>query len=1330
MKLDFKRILSFVLALVMTVSALTVVNVSSVMAADGDRVFDLGSTTVRSKLTFNDSNQVQKNSTNSGYKSIYDGFGGNISDFSLYLKDNRDAKEDAIDADNDTNITNYAKQGYIVMKGGSNPDYISFATSSDSSTLTLYVSKVDSGNRGVKVTSETTGSVEVKEGTPADGNIPTKNAITKFEYTLKGQDTYKIQANSGNPAYFHCVIVNEGTGDAPTPAATWSVKTDANLQGKVELEQLTNSTSAVLRYTDADNKYSVIPSRRIILPGGEYVTDVGNNHTLDLTGSKWDYYLTENLFVPLANISISGEDAKNRVLHLECDTHKTVYSIKLSDADPATAIGMLVEGENGGYEVDTDMSAGIPLHSGDLIATMAGGTLDGEDTQTVSLSSSGANTINFAYAPYEVNPISDSTGKIELKDLKITSIARAERLLGGTVLDKTTKHFFVAANKDAVSNSIFALTDPVELGTDIDMKALVIRRPDSADSPKEGVGFTLASAGEEENVSYTLKVYCTAVADVQSGDGETSIGIQEIDPGDFSTKGDAALSQNVPIQDAGVIETPEQPIEFGNLQPGKSYAVYNPYGANQGNLRIFAMELVKVTDTSSPGDAWYAVNQNQILGNSYYNAATSNGLSRDGEFSEAIFGDDVKSIRGQKYVAISAPIVPNASGKLLLYLVINNNDSKSANVKEAGTQHAAVTLPGREDKNILPIEFTVEKGKSYTIETSSSDAICLYKAELKPDEPAKATITGSVKETGKLEAKIHSNSDQLASKSDQTASDYSDHKNTATSGSVAEKAIADAVVTITGDDLEGEQTAEVKPDGSFSFDNNGDLKDGTYTVKATTKNGKLIGTETIEVTGGVADKTANFTLDNTVAVTLTTDIKDYKTAIELKSGSNTITISDVTYHYLQDSGNGDVARSESVTHYFNAPAGTYSVAFSKEESRFAIQDRSGKKLDSITIGENGAKSQTVRLYIAPSGSVEATDAKAKAATLKPVERGIYRFIRQKTEQDATTKSSAAAIKFKSTESSGGSFTDDTEHMYAEGIYREFKSTDFTDGYEKGPNDGRIGISDGVGYVVFKVAKGDSYIAKIKTSTATCILERVEGDGMINNNRSIVSVDSRFDTTAISITGGTLEGGSTYVLACNAPASDEDKGAANVESIEFDVASPFEVVNNVVDFNEDGVQGKLVVGMFNMEGLDEDALNNYSTFAILVAESQDALKWAAINGTEYEGHTPSDDKEIQASTGDEQDVSGTSEKHVTNGHVMKVPINADGTTVNVLRDETQEVFKKIIGEGEKPLVPEDGNYYYGVVVQKITQPLYAIGAAKSTDTGKWTVQGTPVTITAN
>ena len=212
MKLDFKRILSFVLALVMTVSALTVVNVSSVMAADGDRVFDLGSTTVRSKLTFNDSNQVQKNSTNSGYKSIYDGFGGNISDFSLYLKDNRDAKEDAIDADNDTNITNYAKQGYIVMKGGSNPDYISFATSSDSSTLTLYVSKVDSGNRGVKVTSETTGSVEVKEGTPADGNIPTKNAITKFEYTLKGQDTYKIQANSGNPAYFHCVIVNEGTG--------------------------------------------------------------------------------------------------------------------------------------------------------------------------------------------------------------------------------------------------------------------------------------------------------------------------------------------------------------------------------------------------------------------------------------------------------------------------------------------------------------------------------------------------------------------------------------------------------------------------------------------------------------------------------------------------------------------------------------------------------------------------------------------------------------------------------------------------------------------------------------------------------------------------------------------------------------------------------------------------------------------------------------------------------------------------------------------------------------------------------------------------------------
>ncbi len=1409
MRLDFKKGLSFVLALVMMVSALTVVNVSSVMAAE-QKTWDF------SESPWNTYTTAKKVYTYDGLTIVHNGASG----VSPYQKLNS----------NDNNpVTTTDKP------------YISFYCDQEDIVTVYYTANSD--NKTVKLCFAPSANPNDNNAQRDSKEVSKKGTFVSSQFTVKTEGTYYLTASSGSDTFVPQKII-KSPGDVQK--TTWKFNPDnfdeskeiyvgklfPNLQGdKAALQAMfsfANTTETAAAHNGlafSGDGYTLNPNYAALDASGsslpEYLKKEGNTVTVTITKDM----LLENVTLNKENIKV--QYAPGKIVHFECKDHGKVFSVLLSetgdDDDYYSAEYILKPDGNGGYTKSGDLT--IPIHTDTFTASMGGGDL----TQTEFKVENSESSFTSVFNPYDLDSITASVPKTTFENLKTLSGGAGERIKGGTVLD-TAKHFFVLGSKYNNVYKLSGLVGSEDLGEAA--LAIVLRaRHESGSEEHGGIGFTLA--GEDivgKGTTFDVTVNCVAVKDRQNtseGDiSDTQIALAEYDKSLSKLSEDTAQKKSITahLDPKGGTDdtTTNEDIKFTGLEPGKTYGIYHPAEEDQtqGNIRIYSIEVtmntgasteavqilptstgytlenvytderVLIDSTAKPEDyngAYSAIKQDSsnsgdkasnyvkvnadgltlmdtskattelylpLLtplsdGKVTFKGSLKNGVDVGGKWSPLDFGNGVSiritssSSSGNDYIG-SAP----AGNKFALAVEGKGDKKDKFYYKETNTAVSktftkidyTVVFDFSENTVSLTIgddtvEYktseldgydkfdTISALKSVTAAKSETRTVTLGNIEI-TKENAVPKITGSVIAKDSLENKDHTNHKDLAMDDKQDTSNYVN--NTSIEGSTTSTPLSDAKVTITGGSYNNQEVT-IDPDGSFTFDDDGKgIDDGKYTVTAKDSSNKLIGTKTVEVKQGVAISQADFVVDKSVEVTLTTDIKDFGDDIVLTSKTNSaikIKINDKTYHHIKGlvESMGDTARVESITHYFKAPAGKYTVSCAN--ANFEIQDRQGTKIDELEIGKDGVSKETVRLYLAPAVTTTEVGWEAKAKDLSPVQRGIYRFIRQSDDNKDTVQD--AAIKYKSAESD--SFTDDSGHMYGAGKYSQFKTTTPADGFVPGDKDGRISIEKGAdgGFVVFKLAAGDDYIAKIKISNTTCILKCVEGDGKINSSRDIVSVDSRFDTTAISISGG--KEGATFVLYTNS------NKAANVESIEFDVASPFAVTETKsLDDDETLSNAKLVVGKFSMDGIDEDAFNNYSAFAILVSKNKDALKWAAINGTISDTHKPTDDPNPITSSTDDQSISADGgEKHETNGHKTVVPIDDSGTNnADVFRDETTEVFKRILDDTGKPLVEADGNYYYGVVVENVDSTLYAVGAAKSSENGKWTIQsGDPVTISA-
>lgn len=370
MRLDFKKLFSFVLALVMMVSTLTVVNVA---AADNKNYLVEG-------------NEFNPTSDKIDYKS-----GDTVSGiFNFTINENVKT------------TVNYESGTYtrsVKISGGKTTAGITFITSADNAMLTVGAANTsNSGTRGCSL--DTTGDANLSEKFGSTGNTH------EFKIATKGSHTFRFLSNAN---LYYLKLEDAGIGQS----LTWRVDQTgaASLKGTLSADGVEGKDYAILKYSPADDSdnYELLSTKRVITTATQGVkSDTAENSyvfTIADAGSAdaaevGDYFM-ENAKVPLANIKVEG--GGNRVLHLECPDHNSVVSVKLNAE--GVAEGTLISNtSNGGYEVDTT-SPTLPLHEDTYTISMGGGTLKEKngDTEVKEFkveSSASALDIKFAADPF------------------------------------------------------------------------------------------------------------------------------------------------------------------------------------------------------------------------------------------------------------------------------------------------------------------------------------------------------------------------------------------------------------------------------------------------------------------------------------------------------------------------------------------------------------------------------------------------------------------------------------------------------------------------------------------------------------------------------------------------------------------------------------------------------------------------------------------------------------------------------------------------------------------------------------------------------------------
>ena len=503
------------------------------------------------------------------------------------------------------------------------------------------------------------------------------------------------------------------------------------------------------------------------------------------------------------------------------------------------------------------------------------------------------------------------------------------------------------------------------------------------------------------------------------------------------------------------------------------------------------------------------------------------------------------------------------------------------------------------------------------------------------------------------------------------------------------------------------KTISTGVDGSYEWleGDSETVEPGTYSVK-TTISGKTVENKSVVVE---ANKTTTCDLeyDNTVTVTFKTDIKDYGAMIKINSGDNTVVeLQSKTYKYtIGNTLNGvptKNARDESITHRVEMPKGSYTFSFTSD--KFKLVNAEGNDLTGFTLS---GKQQEVEIFVQSKVSLEdpyitdTVEPAAEALGSTPVEsyvkRGTYTL--KGANESAET---AANIEF--------SISSDPKDTTPTGMAALGKTYKFED-----DESGALEIANGKGYVVFQIAEGESYIAKIQVANAAFTLINLDGKQTINGTQKIASIDSRYSEYTVSLGAG------KYALVTNTEESSKssDKNP-KVTSITFQVESAFKIEADKIKNYDGDPTKKLVVAAYDAtnNSVGTSGYEDYDKFAIFIAKNPKYLTYDNINNITQEGDGIvkfQDDGTAIDSDGVTKSYDGGAEP----GVIKITSDSKDGTYI--FRAETEAIYDRVrVSASEDITIPN--KYVYAVVVEGIERdPIYAIGGAMPTGSSRWLIE---------
>ena len=1321
--------------------------------------------------------------------------------------DNKSAKfADTIFKENTSGVVKDEK-AYISQNKSAT---FSVTTTTEKSTLVLYAYLCNSFSAGDNVLKCTT----IKEESSASGGLTVlgKSSSTTelgsmepLHITLNGIDTFSFTLNKATLCIFKASLISDDDGGDDTNEYKWVLKNDkltaagmSTVAAGLSLPSPTLTDRNYLTYDGSDKNYTLIPNMMVMKKGltdsqGATIVEADAG---DPTGKTFNVTPTKDMFmknvnIPKNNIAIKG--GANRVLHLTCNTHNTTYSILLDDAtdneeDIAHAKGLLVSDGNGYYTLSESDTIDLPIHDDTYKATMAGGnlTIDSAPEGNITLSAD-ANTINGEFNAITSTAVQKDTGKIDVfSGLKTTGEGIAERLYTGTVLGpEGGKYFRVVGptGPDYQENygNIYAISGTEESeAPGSDAFAVVIRSNDDDTVNGGGIGFDISS-NVKAGSKFDLDVYCTAVPDRQTGGSTTTIGLTELNV-DQDTKVESFGSpvsdspKNVTMVEESNTTAPGQPITFENLEPGKSYAIYNPGKASEnGNIRVYAMAL-KIKEGEASGDTLVDVldpakiDSGALKANASKDPSSNNGAQQytTGGGADGMAGTKFTITGGASIETLSAQTLElpdgnkienatkvikfggstgdakknitfeteagSAGGKLYVY-VVSDSDSAKANFifDKSGSKETKqdvvptrTSVPGK-------LEFNIEPGTTYKIYASTKYNVFYIGSTI----PLKALGEPEVKVpviTGKVTLKDEYKYIEPTGVTDKEGGTVtpnviepgSNNNKKALNKTIA-KDVTDLKVTVQPADGSAVDADKIKIEGdTFTIGGEEGLAPNTkYTVTVTA--GGATAKQEVDLKETAA--TANFDLTTpSVTVRFVTNIKNYSDSndggtqklpkIQTSDGTDLFELADTTYYTkgADTSSLEAVNGSASTTHIVSMPKGKYKYVYDSNYYTLS-QDSSGASDNmDFEVTASGRK----YIYFTPQIDQLKTDVTnnvdtAKGSLTSNVVRGKYTF----AVPSGTSTANSVDITYEGTASEDK----DGQHlgMLAYGIQGGTGYNDY------------LGINQEHGAVVFKLDK--PMLAHITTEQKACALYNVEyrplarsADTSINGAFGLIPIDSSFSRRFISLDAG------TYALV--SLTTDAEK-PAKVTSIEFVENAPFVVKeqSDIIDYREDDTIGKMIIGTYDSDNDDligTTSAASYSTFAILVANSRDALTAANIDnivgGT---GYNKGESLGSDVTKSDDSDSTYTPK-----AFAMTV---GNETTYTVLRDDTDTIFSKIVGADGRAIKEntseEGGEKYYATIVKNLDPGIYfAIGAAKvngateSAEKGAWLVQETPVEFT--
>ncbi len=578
MRLDFKKGLSFVLALVMMVSTLTVVNVSSVLAANTVVTWELNkentwSTKPKSETTVK--------ATVNGRDLIY--HGGSSCTF---------------------DATNGIKMGGGLQPNSytSNPWTSRYCELSVPAKASVKLTIVPNKKTAlVYKWGGNTGSEKVYEGAAATENPTIYNLTNEEEkeqtlyFSFKGKEYIKTVE----------LTIPETTA---TNKYKWEIKTES--LGSVPAENVTletigeGGTHNTLVYKNDtgngnDHKYIVNPDSVLLSINDEggivSKSAPSEDGTVTVTVTP-----TDDDFIPTKEYNttdIKFENAGGRYVRFDCENHKnTVHTIYL-DAQ-GQAKGTVVPDENGKAKEEEATDGKIYLPCEKFYVYIAGGLVDinGSGKAELDLQSSQPEAINGVFTAYELSDVDEAAtqkGAINLtRSLVMQDDVSETYIHAGTVLGEGN-YFEVTGTSDFAGDAMLVID---EAGMDIDdpetrsnVLAIELKTfDDEGQQANNSVRFHTAS-DLPKNVYMTVS--CSSSKDTEH---DSIIALREgSDKNNVPTESIHEMTIEGSKGDGSIADS-RTDFTYGPLKPNMYYGIYNKGTTEKNdNVRLFSVQFTK-----------------------------------------------------------------------------------------------------------------------------------------------------------------------------------------------------------------------------------------------------------------------------------------------------------------------------------------------------------------------------------------------------------------------------------------------------------------------------------------------------------------------------------------------------------------------------------------------------------------------------------------------------------------------------------------------------------------------------------------------------------------